>query len=168
MGRLPAPIWGMGGDKHFEIEGEKLEKGNKHMWLDGKVAVRGMDDVSFAYALNFFCHLALLLEGAHMFDHGVGEHNFELLVFERGHGSCITNNADKIGECRLNWLSVQQCKLQVILSQAHVLPKALCSTDIKNVKRPGETGDKGFDKGKALFAKVERDGNGPLLFPDRT
>ena len=85
------------------------------MRLDGKVAIRSLNDVSFPYAPDLFCPLPLLLEIAYMLDYGVREYDFKLLIFLLPHVSCVAADAGDIGKCRL----VRFC--QIVFARAHCL-----------------------------------------------
>ncbi len=131
------------------------------MRLNRKVTIRRLNKVSFSYSLHLFCHLALLLEVAHMLNNSVREDNFKLFIFQFVHVSRIANDIGNMRKSCFDWFGVQNREMDIILDEAHGLPKNLCATHIKDVERPGKTGKEGFEEIETLSAKIDGDGSRP-------
>ena len=131
------------------------------MRFNRKVTIWRLNNVSLSYPLHLFRHLALLFEAANMLNNRIGDHYFKLFIVELAHIPCIANNRSNSRKCRFDWLCIQNGEMDIILDEAHDLPKNLRATHVKDVEWPGKTGKEGFKEIETLSAKIDGNGSRP-------
>lgn len=133
------------------------------MWLNRKVTIRRLNNVSLSYPLDLLRHLALLRVITDMLDHSIRKNNLKLLIFQFAHVPGIANDSGNIRKCRFDWPGIQNSEMDIILDEAHGFPENLRSTYIKDVERSGKAGYQRCEESEALSAKIGSDGERPWL-----